>query len=62
MSGLLEELMKRADANARAELKACERELPEYRIRAENPRSRAEMLDYAVWFRRHSRESVPPFS
>lgn len=58
MSGLLEELMKRADANAHAELKAYERELPEYRIRAENPRSRAEMLDYAVWFRRHTVELV----
>ncbi|WP_410667749.1 PucR family transcriptional regulator [Amycolatopsis sp. cmx-4-68] len=58
MSGLLEELMKRADANARAELKAYERELPEYRSRAENPRSRAEMLDYAVWFRRHTVERV----
>jgi hypothetical protein len=58
VSGLLEELMKRADANARAELKAYERELPEYRVRAENPRSRAEMLDYAVWFRRHTVELV----
>jgi PucR-like helix-turn-helix protein len=58
MSGLLDELMKRADANARAELEIYERELPEYRIRAENPRSRAEMLDYAVWFRRHTVELV----
>ncbi|MEV4050053.1 helix-turn-helix domain-containing protein [Amycolatopsis sp. NPDC049688] len=58
MSGLLEELMKRSDANARAELTAYERELPEYRMRAENPRSRAEMLDYAVWFRRHTVELV----
>ncbi|MDQ7808661.1 helix-turn-helix domain-containing protein [Amycolatopsis sp. A133] len=58
MSGLLEELMKRADANARAELEVYESELPEYRIRAENPRGRAEMLDYAVWFRRHTVELV----
>ncbi|WP_410606730.1 PucR family transcriptional regulator [Amycolatopsis sp. lyj-109] len=58
MSGLLDELRKRADANARAELDAYERELPEYRIRAGDPRSRAETLDYAVWFRRHTVELV----
>jgi hypothetical protein len=58
MSGLLEQLMKRSDANARAEVKAYERELPDYRVHAENPRSRAEMLDYAVWFRRHTVELV----
>ncbi|MEU8635468.1 PucR family transcriptional regulator [Amycolatopsis sp. NPDC048633] len=50
--------MRRADANARAELEAYERELPEYRVRAGDPRSRAEMLDYAVWFRRHTVELV----
>ncbi|MEU5265675.1 helix-turn-helix domain-containing protein [Amycolatopsis sp. NPDC021455] len=58
MSGLLDELMKRSDANARAEVKAYERELPDYRVHAADPRSRAEMLDYAVWFRRHTVELV----
>jgi hypothetical protein len=58
MSGLLEQLMKRSGANARAEVKAYERELPDYRVHAEDPRSRAEMLDYAVWFRRHTVELV----
>ncbi|MGW4058136.1 PucR family transcriptional regulator [Amycolatopsis sp. NPDC004747] len=58
MSSLLAELRKRADANARAELEAYERELPDYRVRAEDPRSRAETLDYAVWFRRHTVELV----
>lgn len=63
MSGLLDELMKRADANACSELEIYERELPDYRVRAGNPRSRAETLDYAVWFRRRTvelvRESCP---
>ncbi|WP_410643470.1 PucR family transcriptional regulator [Amycolatopsis sp. lyj-346] len=58
MRSLLAELGKRADANARAELEAYERELPEYRLRAGDPRSRAETLDYAVWFRRHTVELV----
>ncbi|EMD23641.1 hypothetical protein [Amycolatopsis azurea] len=48
--------MKRADANALAELGVYEREFPEHRALASNRRSRAETLDYAVWFRRRTVE------
>ncbi|MBB4914029.1 PucR family transcriptional regulator [Streptosporangium saharense] len=58
MSDLLRLLMKRSDANARAEVSAYIRELPEYRRETANSRAYAETLDYAVWFRRRTIECV----
>ncbi|CCH32214.1 helix-turn-helix domain-containing protein [Actinosynnema sp. NPDC047251] len=52
MRALFHALHRRAETNARNEIVVYSRELPEYRVAADNPRSRAAMLDYAVWFRR----------
>ncbi|AXB42889.1 PucR family transcriptional regulator [Amycolatopsis albispora] len=56
MSDLFEVLEKRAEANARAEIAAYGREIPDYRREAADPRGHAAMLDYAIWFRRHTVE------
>ncbi len=58
MGDLLRLLMKRSDANARAEVSAYMSELPEYRKEAADPQAYAETLDYAVWFRRRTIECV----
>ncbi|WP_113702990.1 PucR family transcriptional regulator [Nonomuraea lactucae] len=58
MSDLLRLLMKRSDANARAEVSAYMRELPEYSKEAADPKAYADTLDYAVWFRRRTVERV----
>ncbi|WP_433261149.1 PucR family transcriptional regulator [Actinosynnema sp. CS-041913] len=52
MKGLFVALNRRAETNARNEIAVYGRELPEYRDTAADPRARAAMLDYAVWFRR----------
>ncbi|MFI6303171.1 PucR family transcriptional regulator [Amycolatopsis thailandensis] len=56
MGDLLNDLRKRADANALAELDVYEHVFPEHRALAGDRRSRAETLDYAVWFRRRTVE------
>lgn len=64
MGDLLNDSMKQADANALAELDGYERVFPEHRALAADRRSRAETLDYAVWFRRRTVELTrpPPFA
>ncbi|UJW30632.1 helix-turn-helix domain-containing protein [Saccharothrix sp. AJ9571] len=56
MSDLFGLLEKRAEANARAEVVAYAREIPDYRREAADPRGHAAMLDYAIWMRRHTVE------
>jgi hypothetical protein len=51
VSDLYAALIKRAGANARAEVRAYERNLPEYRKAAQSSAGRADLMDCAVWFR-----------
>ncbi|MGC7098493.1 PucR family transcriptional regulator [Amycolatopsis lurida] len=56
MNDLFGVLAKRAEANARAAVETFVAEIPDYRREAANPHGKAKLLDYAVWFRRHSAE------
>ncbi|MFH8451041.1 PucR family transcriptional regulator [Streptomyces fungicidicus] len=52
-------LARQASANARREVEAYVREIPEFGFLDTNSRARAEALDYALWFRRRTVELSP---
>lgn len=59
MGSLFAELARRASANARREVEAYAREIPEFGVLDTNPRARAETLEYALWLRRRTIELSP---
>ncbi|MEI5097469.1 hypothetical protein RB200_00905 [Streptomyces sp. PmtG] len=59
MESLYAELARRATANARREIEAYAREIPELGFLDANQRSRAETMEYSVWFRRRTLELSP---
>ncbi|QFZ20870.1 PucR family transcriptional regulator [Saccharothrix syringae] len=59
MRGLFVALEQQAEANARDEVAAYRRELPEYRAVAADPGAKAAMLDHAVWLRRRAAALAP---
>ncbi|KAB1139668.1 PucR family transcriptional regulator [Streptomyces luteolifulvus] len=62
MGSLFAELARQAPANARREVEAYVREIPELGLLDANPRDRAETLEYAVWLRRRTNELAPSSS
>ncbi|QNP75356.1 helix-turn-helix domain-containing protein [Streptomyces roseirectus] len=59
MGSLFAELARQAPANARREIDAYARDVPEFAAVERDTRARAEALDYAVWFRRRTIELSP---
>ncbi|MGW0707521.1 PucR family transcriptional regulator [Streptomyces sp. NPDC002643] len=59
MGSLFAELALRATTNARREVETYVREIPEFGVLNANPRAMAQMLEYAVWFRRRTVELSP---
>ncbi|MFI1212610.1 PucR family transcriptional regulator [Streptomyces sp. NPDC020802] len=59
MGNLFAALARQASANARREVEAYAREIPEFGFLDTNSRARAETLEYAVWFRRRTVELSP---
>ncbi|WP_189783546.1 PucR family transcriptional regulator [Streptomyces capitiformicae] len=59
MGTLFAELARRASTNARREVEAYRREIPEFAFLETNRRARDETLEYAVWLRRRTIELSP---
>ncbi|WP_329395143.1 helix-turn-helix domain-containing protein [Streptomyces melanogenes] len=59
MGSLFAELARQASANARREVEAYVREIPELGLLDASPRDRAETLEYALWLRRRTNELAP---
>lgn len=59
MGSLFAELARQASANARREVEAYVREIPELGLLDTSPRDRAETLEYALWLRRRTNELAP---
>lgn len=59
MGNLFAELARQASANARREVEAYAREIPEFGFLDTNSRARAETLEYALWLRRRTVELSP---
>src|SRR5690606_12081381 len=59
MGSLFAELSRQAPANARREVEAYVREIPEFGWLDTNSRARAETLEYALWLRRRTIELSP---
>ncbi|MFI1172795.1 PucR family transcriptional regulator [Streptomyces melanogenes] len=59
MGSLFAELARQASANARREVEAYVREIPELGTLDASPRDRAETLEYALWLRRRTNELAP---
>ncbi|MEU6914070.1 PucR family transcriptional regulator [Streptomyces olindensis] len=59
MGSFFAELARQASANARREVEAYAREIPEFGFLDTNPRARAETLEYALWLRRRTVELSP---
>ncbi|MFM9442192.1 PucR family transcriptional regulator [Streptomyces acidiscabies] len=59
MGGLFTELARQAPANARREVEAYTREIPEFASLDTDSRGKAQALEYAVWFRRRTVELAP---
>ncbi|WP_105971657.1 PucR family transcriptional regulator [Streptomyces geranii] len=59
MGSLFAELARRATTNARREVETYEREIPELGSLATSSRTRAQTLEYSVWFRRRTVELAP---
>ncbi len=59
MGSFFAELARRAPANARREVEAYAREIPEFGFLDTNSRARAETLEYALWLRRRTVELSP---
>lgn len=59
MGSLFAELARQASANARREVEAYTREIPEFGFLDTNSRARAETLEYALWLRRRTVELSP---
>ncbi|MBT3152643.1 helix-turn-helix domain-containing protein [Streptomyces sp. CHD11] len=54
MGSFFAELARQAPANARREVEAYAREIPEFGFLGSNSRARAETLEYALWLRRRT--------
>jgi hypothetical protein len=59
MGSFFAELARQASANARREVEAYTREIPEFGFLDTNSRARAETLEYALWLRRRTVELSP---
>ncbi|MFI6009632.1 PucR family transcriptional regulator [Streptomyces sp. NPDC051243] len=59
MGSFFAELARQASANARREVEAYAREIPEFGFLDTNSRARAETLEYALWLRRRTVELSP---
>ncbi len=59
MGSFFTELARQAPANARREVEAYAREIPEFGFLDTNSRARAETLEYALWLRRRTVELSP---
>ncbi|MEU5324030.1 helix-turn-helix domain-containing protein [Streptomyces sp. NPDC021056] len=59
MGSFFAELARQASANARREIEAYAREIPEFGFLDKNSRARAETLEYALWLRRRTVELSP---
>ncbi|MET9678714.1 PucR family transcriptional regulator [Streptomyces coeruleorubidus] len=59
MGSFFAELARQASANARREVEAYAREIPEFGYLDTNSRARAETLEYALWLRRRTVELSP---
>ncbi|MCF1593356.1 PucR family transcriptional regulator [Streptomyces muensis] len=59
MGSFFAELARQAYANARREVEAYAREIPEFGFLGTNSRARAETLEYALWLRRRTIELSP---
>ncbi|WP_416971720.1 PucR family transcriptional regulator [Streptomyces sp. 4F14] len=59
MGSLFVELARQAPANARREVEAYTREVPEFASLVTGTRARAQALEYAVWFRRRTIDLAP---
>ncbi|MFF9806523.1 PucR family transcriptional regulator [Streptomyces coeruleorubidus] len=62
MGSFFAELARQASANARREVEAYAREIPEFGFLDTNSRARAETLEYALWLRRRTVELSPDSS
>ncbi len=59
MGSFFAELARQASANARREVEAYAREIPEFGFLDTNSRARAQTLEYALWLRRRTVELSP---
>ncbi|WP_079126037.1 PucR family transcriptional regulator [Streptomyces sp. ERV7] len=59
MGSLFAELARQASANARREVEAYIREIPELQLLDAASRDRSETLEYALWLRRRTNELAP---
>lgn len=59
VGSLFVELARQASANARREVEAYAREIPEFGFLEKDPRARAEALDHSLWLRRRTVELSP---
>ncbi|TLS46884.1 PucR family transcriptional regulator [Streptomyces montanus] len=59
MGSFFAELARQASANARREVEAYAREIPEFGFLDTNSQARAETLEYALWLRRRTVELSP---
>ncbi|WP_030667596.1 CdaR family transcriptional regulator [Streptomyces rimosus] len=59
MGSLFAELARRASANARREVEAYTREIPEIGLLDRSPRARAATLEHSLWLRRRTVELSP---
>lgn len=59
MGSFFAELARQASVNARREVEAYAREIPEFGFLDTNSRARAETLEYALWLRRRTVELSP---
>ncbi|MGW1956090.1 PucR family transcriptional regulator [Streptomyces sp. NPDC001920] len=62
MGSFFAELARQASANARREVEAYAREIPEFGFLDTDSRARAETLEYALWLRRRTVELSPDSS
>ncbi|MFI0262613.1 helix-turn-helix domain-containing protein [Streptomyces sp. NPDC017056] len=62
MGSLFVELARQASANARREVEAYTREIPEFGFLDKDARARAETLEHALWLRRRTIELSPDSS